>query len=230
MFVAQRDDDGAGQRRQIDHEFRLEALGRVPEHVGQHEAALGVGVDDLDGLSRHRLDDVAGALRVAVRHVLDEADDADARSPWPCARASACIRPTTQAAPAMSPFMSSMPAAGLIEMPPVSKQTPLPMKATGASPFLPPFQRITTTRLSRAEPWPTPSSAFMPSFFIAAMSSTSTVTPAFLSAAGAAGEFLRIEHIGRLVDQIARHVDAVGDRLARDKGRARRRRRRSPRR
>ena len=49
----------------------------VPEHVGEHEAALGVGVDDLDGLAGHRGDDVARALRVAVRHVLDEADDAD---------------------------------------------------------------------------------------------------------------------------------------------------------
>ena len=33
--------------------------------------------------------------------------------------------------PPMSPFMSSMLAAGLIEMPPVSKVTPLPTKATG---------------------------------------------------------------------------------------------------
>src|SRR6187431_2170899 len=49
--------------------------------------------------------------------------------------ASACISPTTQAAPAMSPFMSSMLAAGLIEIPPVSKHTPLPMKASGAVPF-----------------------------------------------------------------------------------------------
>ncbi len=88
----------------------------------------------------------------------------------------------TQAAPAMSPFMSSMPPAGLIETPPVSKHTPLPMKATGASPFLPPFQRMTTTRLSCAEPWPTPSSAFMPIFFKAGTSSTSTATPAFFSA------------------------------------------------
>ena len=30
--------------------------------------------------------------------------------------ASACRSPTTQAAPPMSPFMSSMPAAGLIEI------------------------------------------------------------------------------------------------------------------
>ena len=39
------------------------------------------------------------------------------------------MSPTTQAAPPMSPFMSSMPAAGLMEMPPVSNTTPLPMKA-----------------------------------------------------------------------------------------------------
>ena len=45
--------------------------------------------------------------------------------------ASACISPTTQAAPPMSPFMSSMLAAPLMEIPPVSKQTPLPTKATG---------------------------------------------------------------------------------------------------
>ena len=92
------------------------------------------------------------------------------------------MSPTTQAAPAISPFMSSMLAAGLMEMPPVSKQTPFPMKATGASPALPPFQRITTTRLSRTEPCPTPSNAFIPSFFIALMSSTSTATRSFLSA------------------------------------------------
>src|SRR6185437_8239028 len=59
-----------------DHEFRLELLGRVPERVGQHEPSFGVGIDDLDGLPRHRRDDIAGALRIAVGHVLDHADDA----------------------------------------------------------------------------------------------------------------------------------------------------------
>jgi hypothetical protein len=39
----------------------------------------------------------------------------------------------------MSPFISSMPAPGLIEMPPLSKTTPLPTKATGRSFGLPPF-------------------------------------------------------------------------------------------
>ena len=142
--MPERDDDGAGQRREIDHELGLEALVHVMQHVGEHEPALGVGVDDLDGLAGHRVDDVARALRLAVRHVLDEADGADRHSTLALRAASACIRPTTQAAPAMSPFMSSMLAAGLIEMPPVSKHTPLPMKATGASPFLPPFQRMIT--------------------------------------------------------------------------------------
>ncbi len=95
-------------------------------------------------------------------------------------RASACMRPTTQAAPAMSPFMSSMPAAGLIEMPPVSKHTPLPTMATGAAFFdFAPFQRMTTNRLSRLEPCPTASSAPMPSLAIAFSSKTSTSTPSF---------------------------------------------------
>ena len=130
--------------------------------------------------------------------------------------ASACISPTTQAAPAMSPFMSSMPAAGLIEMPPVSKHTPLPMKATGGVALLaavPAHDHDAAVALR--EPCPTPSSAFMPSFLIAATSSTSTATPSFLQRAGAAGELVRIEHVGRLVDEIARHDHAVGDRLAR---------------
>ena len=80
--------------------------------------------------------------------------------------ASASMVPITAPAPAMSHFMSSMPAAGLIEMPPVSKVTPLPMKASGASFALPPFHSITTMRASWEDPWATPSRAFIPSFFI----------------------------------------------------------------
>ena len=51
----------------------------------------------------------------------------------------------TAAAPPISHFISSMPSAGLIEMPPVSKQTPLPTKASGASPALPPFHLMTAS-------------------------------------------------------------------------------------
>ena len=91
--------------------------------------------------------------------------------------ASACIRPVTAAAPPMSPFMSSMPAAGLIEMPPESKTTPLPTKATGLSFGLPPFHCMTTRRGGLTEPCATPSSAPMPSFFISFSVRTSTLTP-----------------------------------------------------
>src|ERR1700678_2522326 len=51
--------------------------------------------------------------------------------------ASAAISPITVPAPPMSHFMSSMPPAGLIEIPPVSNVTPLPMNASGLSRFLP---------------------------------------------------------------------------------------------
>src|SRR4029079_14931270 len=59
------------------HELRLEAVLAVPERIAQDEPAFGIGVDNLDGLARHRFDDIARPLRVAVRHVLDAAGDAD---------------------------------------------------------------------------------------------------------------------------------------------------------
>ena len=52
MLVAERDDDRAGQGRQIDHQRRLEAVLAVPQRVGEHEPALGVGVQHLDRLAR----------------------------------------------------------------------------------------------------------------------------------------------------------------------------------
>ena len=75
----------------------------IPERVGQHEAALGVGVDHLDGLPGHRFHDVARPLRGARGHVLDEAGDADdvhAR----LRPASAFMRPSTVPAPPMSGY------------------------------------------------------------------------------------------------------------------------------
>ncbi len=92
--------------------------------------------------------------------------------------ASAVSRPVTVAAPAISHFMSSMPAAGLMEIPPESNVTPLPIKASGASSLLAaPFQRRITVRGSFALPCATPSSAPKPSFSMAARSSTSTSSP-----------------------------------------------------
>ncbi len=105
--------------------------------------------------------------------------------------ASAAMAPITAPAPAMSHFMSSMPPAGLMEMPPVSKVTPLPTKASGldlAPPFLPlplpraPFQRITTMRGSAALPSETPISMPKPSLVISFGPKTSTFRPSFSSA------------------------------------------------
>ncbi|MCY1304133.1 hypothetical protein D9M70_538780 [compost metagenome] len=56
-----------------------------------------------------------------------------------CSSSTARKVPSTLAAPHMSYFISSMPAAGLMLMPPVSKVMPLPTRAKGLSSFLPPW-------------------------------------------------------------------------------------------
>ena len=55
----------------------------------------------------------------------------------------------------------------------------------------------------------------MPSFSIAFSSSISTSTPSFVSACGAVGELLGKEDVRRLVDEVARDDDALGESLAR---------------
>ena len=75
--MSQRDDDGAGQGRQIDHGGRLEAFLRIPKHIGQHEPPLGIGIDDLDRVALHGFHDIARTLGAAVGHVLDQTDQTD---------------------------------------------------------------------------------------------------------------------------------------------------------
>ena len=72
--MAQGDDAGTGERGHVDDRRRLEALG-VGEGVAQHQPALGVGIEDLDRLARHRGDDVARACGRTRRHVLGGRDD-----------------------------------------------------------------------------------------------------------------------------------------------------------
>ena len=71
---AERDDDRAGQRREVDDPLGA-LLHGVGEGVGEDEAALGVGVVDLDRLAVHRGDDVAGLHRASARHVLGRGHD-----------------------------------------------------------------------------------------------------------------------------------------------------------
>ena len=76
-------------------------------------------------------------------------------------RPSASNAPSTAAAPDMSYFISSICAAGLIEMPPVSNVTPLPTSATGAASPAPRYSS-TMNRGSVWEPCATASAAPMP--------------------------------------------------------------------
>ena len=124
--------------------------------------------------------------------------------------ASVFIAPATAPAPPMSHFIDSMPSAGLIEMPPVSKVTPLPTRATGLAPALPPFQRITSSRGGRTEPWATPSSEPMPSVAICFSSSTSIDDAAALERGrDPFDEAFGINDIGGLGDQRAGEVEAL---------------------
>ena len=78
----ERDHAGAGQRGDVDHHRRLEALG-VGQRVAQDQPAFGIGVEDLDGLARHAGDHVArldGACRSGMfSQVGIEADQVELR-------------------------------------------------------------------------------------------------------------------------------------------------------
>ena len=91
--------------------------------------------------------------------------------------AIAFIVPSTLAAPHMSNFISSISAAGLIEMPPVSKVIPLPTSATGAAPRLPPWYSATMSFAGWRLPRATARKHPMPSFSICFCSRTSTRIP-----------------------------------------------------
>ena len=81
---------------------------------------------------------------------------------WPvCANAS--IVPNTVAEPPMSYFISSMPAPGLSEIPPVSKVIPLPTK-TGHLPFTSLFISKIIMHGLRDEPLPTATKPPIPAF------------------------------------------------------------------
>jgi hypothetical protein len=112
----------------------------------------------------------------------------------------------------MSPFMSSMPAAGLIEMPPVSKHTPLPMKATGCRRLLAAVPAHDhDAALVLGAPSPARRRAARPCRASHRLDVEHLDLDAELAQlAGAAREFLRIEHVRRLVDEVARDDDAVG--------------------
>src|SRR5579862_704523 len=76
MMMAERHDAGAGEGRQIDHRRRPEPS-RVVQGVAKDQPSLGVGVENLDRLTRGAGRDIAGLDGLAARHVLDRGDEPD---------------------------------------------------------------------------------------------------------------------------------------------------------
>ena len=93
--------------------------------------------------------------------------------------AAARSAPSTEAAPHMSNFISSISAAGLIEMPPVSNVIPLPTSAIGSvkRPRLAPWYLATIRRGGWSEPFVTDRKAPIRSASICLRSSTCTPIP-----------------------------------------------------
>ncbi len=77
--------------------------------------------------------------------------------------ATACMAPSTAAAPAMSAFMGIMPSRVLSDRPPVSNVTPLPTSATSGRSSRPALCSSSMIAGSVREPWATARKAPMPS-------------------------------------------------------------------
>ena len=137
--------------------------------------------------------------------------------------ASAAISPTTAPAPAMSHFMSSMPPAGLMLMPPVSKVTPLPMKASGLAPA-PSCRPAAPTRRATASPpcaarWrcPAPRRAARrsPASSISFGPSTSTFRPSVVSFLQRSANSAGFSTLAGSLTRSRREEHALGHRLQR---------------
>ena len=190
------------------------------DHVGEHEPAFRVGVDDLDGLARHRGDDVAGALRVAVRHVLDQADRAD-RVDLGLAAGERVHQPDDAAGPrhvALHVLHAGgrldRDAAG-VEAHALADEGDRRRSLLAAVPAHHHEAAVVRGALPDAEQRAHAELAHR-------LDVENLDADAELAQGrGAAGELGRIEHVRRLVDEIARQHDAVGDRLPAAPGAAR---------
>ena len=90
-------DARAGERGQVDDGVRPGSSTASDSAVGQHEPALRVGVQHLDGLAVADREHVAGRMRVAARHVVGAAHVADDL------HRGACLERTLTSSPAPRP-------------------------------------------------------------------------------------------------------------------------------
>ena len=76
-FMAQTDDDRAGQCCQVDHATGRKTFLRVPKNIGQNQTPFSIRVDDFDRVAFHGCDNIAGAHSIARRHILHQPHNAD---------------------------------------------------------------------------------------------------------------------------------------------------------
>src|SRR6202022_170113 len=74
--IAERDDAGPGQSRDVDDCGRLEATA-VGNGVAENQASFGVGIENFHRLTGHGRDDVRRLDGAAAWHVLAGCDDDD---------------------------------------------------------------------------------------------------------------------------------------------------------
>ena len=121
-----RDPRRAGKRRKVSDQFGFILIGER-KRVGEDQAALGVGIADLDGDTFARGVNIPRPERGAGDRVLYRGDQYT-EPDFQIARHVMCANASAVAAPPMSFFMLSMDDSGLMSRPPVSKQTPLPTR------------------------------------------------------------------------------------------------------
>ena len=175
MLVAQRHDDGAGQGRQIDHELRLEAVLGVPS------TSASTSRPSASVLSTSMVwPDMEVTIRPDAahcrRHVFDQADDAH-RIHLGLARGER-QHEAGDAGRAAHVALHVLHAGGRLDRNAAGVEgDALADESDRRVAFLPPFHRMTTSRLPAPSPGATPSSAPMPSFFMLGSASISTLTP-----------------------------------------------------
>ena len=188
--------------------FGLKRCAAYQMHVGQHEPAFGVGIDDLDRLARHRFDDVAGTLRIAVRHILDQPDDAD--GVHLCLARGKRLHQSDDAGGARHVALHVLHAgsrldryAAGVEAHAFADERDRRIAFLAAIPAHHHDAAVARRALADAE------QRVHAKLFHRLDVEHLDRDAELLQRAGAAGEFFRVEDVGRLVDQIARQSDAV---------------------
>ena len=181
------------------------------QRIGQHQPAFRIGIHHLDRPAGPHAKDVAGPVGGAAEGILGQGQDRHGRGRG-VPQGKRQHRPGAGGGSGHIGLHGLHAGACLMLIPPVSKQMPLPTKATGGAATLP-RQRSTASRGGLSLPWPTASSPPRPSRASRLRPRISTVMPIFGQRFQPGGEGPGGQCIGRLHRQIA------GQQAAADPGR-----------